>query len=108
MTTKYVAWDQETDEVVKPRRKPKAGEWCRATNEHGITFKQFHLVILTANQIKTNNETMWVNFELDRTTELVKIPDDPLLNETIIYRQELRDYKNSSQFPNGDRPEMQE
>lgn len=51
---------------------------------------------------KEDSERSWRDLELLRTDELVKLPDYP--QDLTVYRQELRDYPTSLNFPNGTRP----
>lgn len=53
---------------------------------------------------KTTEEKAWRDSELLKTDELAKLPDFPKSVELLQYRQELRDYPASLDFPNGIRP----
>lgn len=53
---------------------------------------------------KTAEEKKWRDSELLKTDELAKLPDFPKSVELLQYRQELRDYPASLDFPNGVRP----
>lgn len=47
----------------------------------------------------------WRNSELERTDSLMLLPDYPYLEELSIYRQELRDWPSTPEFPET-RPEL--
>jgi len=55
-----------------------------------------------AEAIKISQERNWRDNELVRTDELVRLPDYPV--DLTIYREELRDYPQQVDFPNGTRP----
>ena len=52
--------------------------------------------------LKEHDERSWRDSELIRTDELVKLPDFP--QDLLAYRQLLREYPQSNNFPNGVRP----
>lgn len=51
-----------------------------------------------------NNERMWRDYELAHTDWIVPITDHPQHAAYLTYRQELRDYPQQADFPNGTRP----
>lgn len=55
-------------------------------------------------QQKISEEKSWRNEELVRTDALVILPDYPYSEQLLTYRQELRDYPQQEDFPNGTRP----
>ena len=55
-------------------------------------------------KVKGIRERQWRDDELLRTDELVKLPDYP--QDLLPYRQELRNYPQQEDFPNGTRPTL--
>ena len=55
---------------------------------------------------KVISEKQWRNSELERTDKFANIKDYPYYYATISYRENLRDYPTSVDFPNGERPEL--
>jgi len=51
-------------------------------------------------------ERQWRDSELARTDRLILLPDFPQSVELLAYRQALRDYPSASDFPNGNRPNL--
>jgi len=95
-----VAWDRENDVEIEPRRFPELGEWAAFIDGKNTTKKEYNVpsdVIL-----KEHDERSWRDSELIRTDELVKLPDFP--QDLLAYRQLLREYPQSNNFPNGVRP----
>lgn len=56
----------------------------------------------TKEHLLSISERQWRDSELERTDRFVVIPDSP--KDYTAYRQELRDYPNQPDFPNGERP----
>ena len=56
------------------------------------------------NEIKSNQERNWRDRELKGSDWIVPLTDHPQHTEYLTYRQELRDYPQQADFPNGDRP----
>ena len=56
------------------------------------------------NEIKSNQERKWRDRELKKSDWIVPLTDHPQHEEYLTYRQELRDYPQQADFPNGDRP----
>lgn len=53
---------------------------------------------------KTDEERQWRDSELLNTDKMVTLPDFPKTTELKNYRQDLRDYPDNVDFPNGSRP----
>lgn len=53
---------------------------------------------------RTQKEKTWRNGELLSTDWIVPITDHPKHAAYLVYRQELRDYPQQTDFPNGQRP----
>ena len=49
--------------------------------------------------MKAQEERMWRNTELERTDLLLLLPDHPDKDNLIAYRQELRDWPSTGDFP---------
>lgn len=63
--------------------------------------------LLTADELlakKTQKEKTWRNEELSSTDWIVPVIDHPKHSAYLTYRQELRDYPQQTDFPNGERP----
>lgn len=73
----------------------KDGEF---TDQEGRTLeerKQYNKVVF---------ERGWRDLELESTDFIVPLVDHPKHSPYMRYRQELRDYPNKADFPNGERP----
>ena len=57
---------------------------------------------------KEEEERAWRDSELTETDHIPSIADYPNFDNYIIYRQALRDYPDTEDFPNGDRPVLTE
>jgi hypothetical protein len=55
---------------------------------------------------KIAQEKQWRDSELERTDKFATIKDMPYYYAHISYRQALRDYPNTVDFPNGERPTL--
>lgn len=55
-------------------------------------------------EYKKETEKDWRNKELSSTDWIVPVVDHPKHADYLVYRQELRDYPQQEDFPNGVRP----
>jgi len=53
---------------------------------------------------KTKIEKIWRDYELSSSDFIVPLIDHPKHAAYLVYRQELRDYPQQADFPNGTRP----
>jgi hypothetical protein len=60
--------------------------------------------IIENNKPKDERERGWRNTELTNSDWIVPITDHPKRAAYLVYRQELRDYPQQEDFPNGQRP----
>jgi hypothetical protein len=54
--------------------------------------------------LKLEFEKSWRDLELEKTDFIVPLIDHPKHAAYLVYRQELRDYPQQADFPNGERP----
>ena len=68
------------------------------TDEQGRTIEERKA------HFRLQEEREWRDFELASTDFIVPLVDHPKHSTYMTYRQELRDYPNQADFPNGTRP----
>jgi len=87
------------------------GDYLEYTHDNGMIEKKYYYTptIPSPTEIleeKTTQEKQWRDSELERTDKLASIKDYPYYYATISYRENLRDYPTSVDFPNGERPAL--
>jgi len=85
------------------------GDYLEYTHDNGMIEKKYYFqpYVQTAEEIleeKTAEEKDWRDSELNKTDKLATIKDHPYFYAHISYREELRNYPTSIDFPNGVRP----
>ena len=85
------------------------GDYLEYTNDNGMVEKKHYYIptIPTPTEIleqKTAEEKQWRDSELNTTDKLANIKDYPYYYATISYRENLRNYPQTVDFPNGVRP----
>jgi hypothetical protein len=100
--------------ITRPNEEPQEGDWVRYVYDNGDTVeKQYHtppspeVVAERNHKIKLDNEKAWRNSELAKTDLLILLPDYPYKEQLTVYRQALRDWPSTTDFPDT-RPELGE
>ncbi len=57
-------------------------------------------IVSTQGSITFEDPIIWRNKELERTDSLVVLPDHPQATQLLTYRQDLRDWPTTEDFPN--------
>lgn len=98
--------------ISRPEQSPQEGDWVQYITDSGkIVEKQYHDLfpqdVLDAERLerKIEAERRWRNEELSRTDSLMILPDYPQKEALTVYRQELRDWPSTDQFPDT-RPQL--
>jgi hypothetical protein len=99
----------QIENLTNPNQEPVDGDLIRYIYDSGDVVEK-HFVeetVLTEEeklQEKIIKEKSWRNEELNKTDFIVPLTDYPQHAEYFTYRQELRDYPQQADFPNGSRP----
>ena len=98
--------------ISRPEQPPQEGDWVKYITDSGKTVeKQYHdpfpQEVLDAERLerKIEAERHWRNEELSRTDLLMTLPDYPYKEQLTAYRQALRDWTATENFPDT-RPEL--
>jgi len=79
---------------------PENGDFLQYTYNNGNVIKKHYIAVL----VKTKEEIedlakLWRNEELSKTDHIVPLTDHPDHAATLAYRQTLRDWPSTSDFP---------
>ena len=99
-----IAWNEETDTAITPERLPEHGEWCNYID--GPRERKCQYSPQPEIQATACDEREWRDSELNKTDKLMILPDFPEKSKLEAYRKNLRDYPNSRDFPNCERPSL--
>ena len=91
----------EITNITNPGAEPIEGDWIRITKSNGsFTEKQFHAPIEMSAEDIAYDARGWRDYELQSTDWIVPVTDHPQHAAHITYRQALRDWPSTSNFPN--------
>jgi len=62
-------------------------------------YSNYELVVDSNEALKKTKAMDWRNSELERTDVLMLLPDYPYKNQITVYRQALRDWPSTEDFP---------
>jgi len=93
------------ENITHPNQEPQDGDLLRYNYDNGVIIEK----IFYEEQPRTQNqllkeERQWRDAELKSTDWIVSVTDHPQHASYLVYREELRDYPQQADFPNGDRP----
>ena len=91
--------------ISNPGQNPQEGDIIKETyNDGSFIKKQYHpkeeLPILSESEILEIEARTWRNNEIASTDYIVPLTDYPNYNSWITYRQQLRDWPSTDDFPN--------
>jgi hypothetical protein len=91
--------------LTRPDQEPQGGDLVRYIYPDG-TIVEKHIMPKLEIPIEeiADQERQWRDGELASTDFIVPLVDHPKHSVYMAYRQELRDYPNQADFPNGTRP----
>lgn len=93
------------ENLTNPNQEPKDNDLLRYTYPNGnIIEKRFFADVEPSQEEIANDERQWRNSELKGTDWIVSVTDHPQHAAYLVYREELRNYPQQADFPNGDRP----
>lgn len=93
------------ENITNPNHEPQDGDKLKYTHSSGtIEIKTYNAPKQPTQEDIENEERKWRNSQLSSTDWIVSITDHPQRASYLVYREELRDYPQQSDFPNGDRP----
>jgi hypothetical protein len=93
------------ENITNPNHDPQDGDKLKYTHPSGaIEIKTYNAPQEPTQEDIENEERQWRNKELGGTDLIVSVTDHPQHAEYLTYRQELRDYPQQADFPNGERP----
>ena len=92
------------ENITKPGAAPEKGNWVRITNSvtGSIVEKEFHPIEASSEQ---EIARAWRDSELLSSDWIVPVTDHPQHAAYKTYRQKLRDWPSTSDFPNT-KPEL--
>ena len=91
----------EITNITNPGAEPTEGDWIRITRPNGTyTEKQFHEVPEPSEEDIAYEARGWRDGELKATDWIVPVTDHPHHASHMTYRQALRDWPASEDFPN--------
>lgn len=97
------------ENITNPNQEPQNGDLLRYIYDSGTILEKRYYNIIEEEQEPTqedieNEERQWRDAELKGTDWIVSVTDHPNHASYLVYREELRDYPQQADFPNGDRP----
>ena len=78
---------------------PQNGDLLRHTHDNGMVIEK-HFVENTEEVNTEDNARIWRNSEIASTDYIVPLTDFPNYDSWITYRQQLRDWPSTGDFPN--------
>ena len=84
--------DGTTNEIIA------AEDFCKDITKDGGSYEIVNPPALTQNQINAEAK-MWRNQELAATDSIAQTPDFPNRDKYLTYRQKLRDWPSTADFP---------
>jgi len=88
------------ENITNPNKTPVDGDWIKDTLEDGTVMEhQFHDAIVLTDEEKKEEARAWRNNELQSTDLISLITDHPDHAKYKTYRQKLRDWPSTSDFP---------
>ena len=89
----------EITNITNPGKDPVEGDWIQAVDGSTIIKEQYHApYVITEEDIK-NEARGWRDAELQNTDWVFPLTDHPQHAAYITYRQELRDWPSTGDFP---------
>lgn len=93
------------ENITHPNQEPQDGDKLKYIHSSGtIEIKTYTEPYELTQEDIADNERRWRDGELKSTDWIVSVTDHPQHREYLTYRQELRDYPEQVDFPNGDKP----
>lgn len=93
------------ENITHPNQEPQNGDKLKYTYPNGaIEIKTYTKPYELTQEDIANEERLWRNSELKGTDWIVSVTDHPQHAAYLVYREELRNYPQQADFPNGDRP----
>lgn len=88
------------ENITNPDKDPVEGDWIRDTFDNGaVKEHQFHEPIVMSDEDKKAEARHWRDEELGATDLISLITDHPDHSKYKTYRQKLRDWPSTSDFP---------
>lgn len=93
------------ENITNPSQEPQDGDKLKYTHPSGaIEIKTYNAPQEPTQKEVEYQERQWRDAELKDTDWIVSVTDHPNHASYLVYREELRDYPQQADFPNGDRP----
>ena len=88
------------ENITNPGQDPVDGDWIKDTHDDGMIIEhQFQGVLVPTEEEKQADARSWRDQELRATDWISQTPDHPKRNDYLTYRQRLRDWPSTSDFP---------
>ena len=94
------------ENITNPGQDPVDGDWIKDTHDDGMVMEhQFQGVLVPTEDEKKSSARGWRDQELAATDIISMVTDHPQNAAYKTYRQKLRDWPSTSDFPDT-RPEL--
>lgn len=93
------------ENLTHPNQEPQDGDNIKITHPSGtIEIKTYNSPKEPTQEDIEIQERQWRDRELKATDWIVSVTDHPQHAAYLVYREELRNYPQQADFPNGERP----
>jgi hypothetical protein len=93
------------ENLTRPNEAPQHQDLLRYTYENGTVLEKRYIEETPQTEEDIiNEERQWRNVELKSTDWIVSVTDHPQHASYLVYREDLRNYPQQADFPNGERP----
>jgi hypothetical protein len=93
------------ENLTRPNETPQDQDLLRYTYDNGIVVEKRYIEEKAPTQDEIiAAERQWRDSELKGTDWIVPVTDHPQHAAYLVYREELRNYPQQPDFPNGQRP----
>ena len=88
------------ENITNPDKEPVDGDWIKDTLDDGTVIEhQYHEPYVKTDDEKKEDAREWRDKELNDTDKIVPVTDHPQNAAYKTYRQKLRDWPSTSDFP---------
>tara|TARA_B100000676_G_scaffold291449_1_gene325999 strand:+ start:1049 stop:1348 length:300 start_codon:yes stop_codon:yes gene_type:complete len=88
------------ENITNPGKDPVSGDWIKDTYDSGMIKEfQFYVAETPPLEERKTNARQWRDFELQQTDMFSLLTDHPQNAAYKTYRQKLRDWPSTSDFP---------
>ena len=93
------------ENLTRPNETPQDQDLLRYTYDNGTVVEKRYIEEKAPTQEEIiATERQWRDGELESTDWIVSVTDHPQHAAYLVYREELRNYPQQADFPDGERP----